>query len=161
MQMLSSTMTKRQVSCHCHGASGACAVKKCTQLMPSFKSIGNQIKLKYNNAIHVGSDNNRVSPQLIPYRSEDTQIITEHDLVYNQPSPNFCELDKNTGSLGTRGRVCSKNSTGSDNCNKLCCSRGYSEKTNYISVPCRCKFAYCCEVACETCQKAEVTQFCN
>ncbi|XP_065654383.1 protein wingless isoform X1 [Hydra vulgaris] len=160
-KMLNSNVLNRQVSCQCHGASGACAIKKCAQQIPFFKAIGQQIMLKYNNAIQVQSDNNVFSSKLIPYHLENLQEITENDLVYNQPSPNFCELDKHSGSLGTRGRICSANSTGSDSCGKLCCNRGYSEKTTFITVSCRCRFAYCCDVKCESCQKKVVTQFCN
>ena len=116
---------------------------------------------KYQNAIHVGPDNNGISPQLIPHISESKQLLTPFDLVYNVQSPDFCEYDQKIGSLGTKGRLCIKDSKGSDSCKKLCCNRGYTEKVNVSSVPCRCKFTYCCQVTCDSCQKTTITHFCK
>lgn len=44
-----------------------------------------------------------INPKRIPKRSE---------LVYLQPSPNYCEPDLAQGSLGTQGRYCNRTSTG-------------------------------------------------
>lgn len=44
-----------------------------------------------------------ISLKRIPKRSE---------LVFLQPSPNYCELDLTQGSLGTQGRYCNRTSKG-------------------------------------------------
>ncbi|XP_065655292.1 protein Wnt-4 [Hydra vulgaris] len=147
------------LNCRCHGASGACAVRKCIQQLPSFNTISVQVMNKYLNAIYVGSDNNGISPQLIPHNGK--QKITPVDLVYNVESPDFCEYDQKTGSLGTKGRICKKDSQGSDSCEKLCCNRGFIEKTTNSTVACRCKFTYCCQVTCDSCQKLTITHYCK
>ena len=48
------------------------------------------------------------------------------DLIHIHKSPNYCVEDPKKGILGTSGRVCNKNSTGSDSCDLLCCGRGYN-----------------------------------
>ncbi|CAB0031933.1 unnamed protein product [Trichogramma brassicae] len=65
-----------------------------------------------------------ISQKRIPKRSE---------LVFLQPSPNYCEPDLEQGSLGTQGRYCNRT------------SRVYAHVAMY------CKFQWCCKVHCETC----------
>jgi wingless-type MMTV integration site family protein 16 len=52
------------------------------------------------------------------------------DLIHIHKSPNYCVEDPKKGILGTSGRVCNKNSTGSDSCDLLCCGRGYNTQVN-------------------------------
>lgn len=97
------------------------------------------------------------------------------ELVFLQSSPNYCEADPSTGSLGVVGRKCNRTSAGkpfslkdlqscldthlemdwplgADGCNLLCCGRGYNTHIfNHVSHQCNCKFHWCCEVKCQTC----------
>ena len=52
------------------------------------------------------------------------------DLIHIHKSPNYCVEDPKKGILGTSGRVCNKNSTGSDSCDLLCCGRGYNTQAS-------------------------------
>ncbi|KAK0076454.1 hypothetical protein PV325_005338 [Microctonus aethiopoides] len=70
--------------------------------------------LKRIEVIIVASD---ISQKRIPKRSE---------LVYLQPSPNYCEPDYTQGSMGTQGRMCNRSSKGTDGCDLMCCGRGYN-----------------------------------
>ncbi|XP_076392262.1 protein Wnt-7b isoform X2 [Megachile rotundata] len=83
-----------------------------------------------------------VGPKRIPKRSE---------LVFLQPSPNYCEPDLAQGSLGTQGRYCNRTSKGTDGCDLMCCGRGYNTHQFTRTWQCRCKFHWCCRVHCETC----------
>lgn len=56
--------------------------------------------LKRTKVITVASD---ISQKRIPKRIE---------LVYLQPSPNYCEPDYTQGSMGTQGRMCNRSSKG-------------------------------------------------
>lgn len=56
------------------------------------------------------------------------------DLIHIHKSPNYCVEDPKKGILGTSGRVCNKNSTGSDSCDLLCCGRGYNTQVYYLVV---------------------------
>ncbi|XP_044587261.1 protein Wnt-7b-like isoform X2 [Cotesia glomerata] len=81
-----------------------------------------------------------ISQKRIPKRSE---------LVFLQPSPNYCEPDLTQGSLGTQGRSC--NRTSKDGCDLMCCGRGYNTHQYTKTWQCRCKFHWCCRVFCDTC----------
>ncbi|XP_076235498.1 protein Wnt-7b [Calliopsis andreniformis] len=83
-----------------------------------------------------------VGQKRIPKRSE---------LVFLQPSPNYCEPDLAQGSLGTQGRYCNRTSKGTDGCDLMCCGRGYNTHQFTKTWQCRCKFHWCCRVHCETC----------
>jgi len=52
--------------------------------------------------------------------------LSKTDLIHIHKSPNYCVEDPKKGILGTSGRICNKNSTGSDSCDLLCCGRGYN-----------------------------------
>ncbi|XP_057374199.1 protein Wnt-16-like [Daphnia carinata] len=73
------------------------------------------------------------------------------DLIHIHKSPNYCVEDPKKGILGTSGRVCNKNSTGSDSCDLLCCGRGYNTQVVRHVERCFCRFVWCCQVKCKTC----------
>uniref|UniRef100_T1IPG9 Protein Wnt n=1 Tax=Strigamia maritima TaxID=126957 RepID=T1IPG9_STRMM len=50
---------------------------------------------------------------------------TKEDFVYLEGSPDYCEPNKKTGSMGTHGRICNHTSPGVEGCDLLCCGRGY------------------------------------
>ncbi|XP_050590614.1 protein Wnt-7b isoform X5 [Bombus affinis] len=79
------------------------------------------------------------------------RIPKRSDLVFLQPSPNYCEPDLAQGSLGTQGRYCNRTSKGTDGCDLMCCGRGYNTHQFTRTWQCRCKFHWCCRVHCETC----------
>ncbi|XP_058802194.1 protein Wnt-7b isoform X2 [Phymastichus coffea] len=90
----------------------------------------------------LGSGPGGISQKRIPKRSE---------LVFLQPSPNYCEPDLAQGSLGTQGRYCNRTSRGTDGCDLMCCGRGYNTHQFTKTWQCGCKFHWCCKVHCETC----------
>ncbi|XP_033216304.1 protein Wnt-7b-like isoform X2 [Belonocnema kinseyi] len=83
-----------------------------------------------------------ISQKRIPKRSE---------LVFLQPSPNYCDTDLALGSLGTQGRFCNRTSKGTDGCDLMCCGRGYNTHQFTKVWQCNCKFHWCCRVHCDTC----------
>ena len=138
--------------CKCHGVSGSCELRTCWRAMPSFSEIGKILKEKFDGATEVqeGKKHNRkilapISPGYKPH--------TETDLVYLVASPDFCEPDVKTGSLGTQGRKCNKTSKGIDGCDLMCCGRGFTTQTKIVIDRCNCKFYWCCVVKCKKCRK--------
>ncbi|XP_071869648.1 protein Wnt-7b isoform X2 [Bombus fervidus] len=79
------------------------------------------------------------------------RIPKRSDLIFLQPSPNYCEPDLAQGSLGTQGRYCNRTSKGTDGCDLMCCGRGYNTHQFTRTWQCKCKFLWCCRVHCETC----------
>ncbi|XP_009975930.1 PREDICTED: protein Wnt-5b-like [Tauraco erythrolophus] len=76
---------------------------------------------------------------------------TQEDLVYVDPSPDYCLRNETTGSLGTQGRLCNKTSEGMDGCELMCCGRGYDQFKSVQVERCHCKFHWCCYVKCKKC----------
>lgn len=141
-----------KVECKCHGVSGSCELKTCWRAMPTFRQVGEQLKEKFDGATevqqrYVGSRN-----QLLPL-NEQFKRHTSSDLVYLVASPDYCEYDNKTGSLGTSGRVCNKTSKAIDGCELMCCGRGYVSRKKIIVERCQCKFHWCCYVKCKECRR--------
>lgn len=122
--------------CKCHGVSGSCTMKTCWHSLPHFREVGKALMRKYRKArsvqaagavVPVGGGNpqrasgkrssRRLRLRLRSARSaaagsadEEEPKITE--LVYLEQSPNYCDRDFGTGSLGTYGRSCNRTSEG-------------------------------------------------
>uniref|UniRef100_A0A0K8TIQ2 Protein Wnt n=5 Tax=Lygus hesperus TaxID=30085 RepID=A0A0K8TIQ2_LYGHE len=132
--------------CKCHGVSGSCSLKTCWKGLPQFRRIGTHLMEKYHRARR-GVWNR--SGGLLTMKKKLKPRGT--DLIYLEPSPNYCQANANLGSLGTKGRTCNKTSTGMASCNVLCCGRGYNTYQYLVSKQCNCKFHWCCYVQCSTC----------
>lgn len=87
----------------------------------------------------------------LPHTTVNSQKPKRMELVYLQPSPNYCERDLASGILGTIGRQCNRTSTSMDKCDLLCCGRGYNTHQIVKSWQCNCKFKWCCTVNCDIC----------
>ncbi|XP_064119666.1 protein Wnt-9b-like [Macrobrachium nipponense] len=75
----------------------------------------------------------------------------QNRLVYVDRSPDFCR--KSEYSPGTEGRNCERG----ENCETLCCGRGYDTTVSEVHEPCKCSVVWCCKVHCQNCTKiAEV-----
>jgi len=71
--------------------------------------IGEQLKEKFDSATEVEPRTSHSGSRrhLVP-RSPTYKPHTDADLVYLDRSPDYCEYDSKTGSLGTHGRPCNK-----------------------------------------------------
>ena len=71
--------------------------------------IGEQLKEKFDSATEVEPRTSHSGSRrhLVP-RSPTYKPHTDADLVYLDRSPDYCEFDSKTGSLGTHGRPCNK-----------------------------------------------------
>ncbi|KAI0232064.1 Protein Wnt-7b [Lamellibrachia satsuma] len=116
--------------CKCHGVSGSCTMRTCWVTLPRFRQLGNRLMEKYKRAKRVVSLKGRRARKPIflklrrskrPYKKP-----RRSDLVFLEESPNYCQRDPATGSMGTHNRRCNRTSKGLSNCNLLCCGRGYN-----------------------------------
>ena len=134
--------------CKCHGMSGSCTVKTCWRMLPLFSEVGLKLKEKFDGASKVIATND--GKGFIP-EGASIKVPGKGDLVYSEESPDFCEANKATGSLGTKGRECNATSKGVDGCELLCCGRGYQTIQISEKINCHCRFHWCCEVVCDIC----------
>ncbi|KAI0227260.1 Protein Wnt-10a [Lamellibrachia satsuma] len=175
----------QRLLCKCHGMSGSCEVKTCWKAAPPFRTIGAILKKKYERATKVEVDNaNSAKGKLRlvvsnhKHRTKETRGKAggktrgkgrrrqrrsrrrprHTNLVYFERSPNFCDQNPATASSGTIGRYCNRTSSGIDNCETLCCGRGYNTLKVTRSERCECRFHWCCYVVCKTCV---FTQWCS
>ncbi|KAK6058860.1 wnt family protein [Cooperia oncophora] len=78
----------------------------------------------------------------------DKHKAAKGDLVYLDSSPDNCSVD-------TRGRQCG------NNCDEICCGRGWHTVREVVDEPCQCRFIWCCDVKCKTCKKIVDRNFCR
>nr|AOZ35529.1 Wnt5 [Clarias batrachus] len=142
------------VSCKCHGVSGSCSLKTCWLQLADFRKVGDALKEKYDSAAAMKIN---ARGKLVQVHSKFNPP-TSHDLVYVEPSPDYCVQNHSTGSLGTQGRLCNKTSEGMDGCALMCCGRGYDQFKAPAGRRCHCKFHWCCYVKCKRCTRV-VDQF--
>ncbi|XP_072038870.1 protein Wnt-16-like [Amphiura filiformis] len=151
--------TQMTTACRCHGVSGSCTVKSCWKTMPSFLQVGDYLKTRYQQSVEVL---NRPKKKL---RRRDKRMrkvsIPDDDLVHVDSSPNYCRSDPEKGILGTVGRECNRTSDASDSCDLLCCGRGYNTMEVRQVDRCDCKFFWCCEVRCKTCETVRDMHTCK
>lgn len=147
-----------RITCKCHGASGSCSLKTCWEELPPFRDTGGHLKKRYDTAIQVQF--NKGGTRLVN-SNQRLKRYAPGDLIYLQRSPNFCDADGKLGSHGTQGRECNATSTGPDNCDTLCCGRGYNAFVEKVTERCQCKFVWCCYVQCETCEREVEKYICK
>ncbi|CAL4150268.1 unnamed protein product, partial [Meganyctiphanes norvegica] len=122
--------------------------------------IGELLKDKFDGATEVRLKELNGRLELEPNK-QYFKKPTDEDLVYVQGSPEYCEYDIGSGSLGTHGRKCDKDSRGLDGCDLLCCNRGYTSRRERVRERCFCKFHWCCHVQCRTCIRDVVIHTCK
>lgn len=155
--------TLMRMQCRCHGVSGSCELKTCWRTMPTFAQVGDYLKQKYENAVQMKPTKfvrtmmqDKMSSRELNIQSSSMKTkrqvpLGKTELIHIHKSPNYCVEDPKKGILGTSGRVCNKNSTGSDSCDLLCCGRGYNTQVVRHVERCFCRFVWCCQVKCKTC----------
>jgi len=150
-------ISNMKVTCKCHGVSGSCSLITCWQQLAPFRVVGDTLRDKYNAATRVKPTNKG----RLRLHKRNIKVPTANDLIFIKNSPDYCKQDPNTGSLGTTGRVCNKDSEGMDGCNLMCCGRGYNTIKTRLKERCKCKFHWCCYVECQTCTKPVELNVCK
>uniref|UniRef100_A0A0B6ZS06 Protein Wnt n=1 Tax=Arion vulgaris TaxID=1028688 RepID=A0A0B6ZS06_9EUPU len=145
--------------CKCHGMSGSCELETCWKATPDFRKVGDVLRRKFEEASKVQVDvANTADARLFKRNGRKPHKM---DLLFYEKSPNFCEENPSLDSPGTTGRYCNKSSNGVDNCDTLCCGRGYNTLKVKRSERCNCKFYWCCYVECQECHYTEWVTVCK
>ncbi|XP_031641034.1 protein Wnt-2 isoform X1 [Contarinia nasturtii] len=162
-----------RTDCKCHGVSGSCAMKTCWKSLPPFRVIGDVLMKRYHKAKSVEAVIDRHATRASGLHNENNlSLVIKRDrttslhgnrrkfetpkrleLVHLDPSPQYCERNLSTGSLGTVDRPCNLTAHGLNSCDLLCCGRGHNIHQFNRKWQCRCKFKWCCEVQCDICHE--------
>jgi wingless-type MMTV integration site family protein 8 len=92
-------------------------------------------------------------------------------LAFTEDAADYCAMSNgtSTGSPATVGRICSRRkgpgvtSDERRSCRNLCkaCGLKVKKQRKKITTTCNCKFHWCCQVHCSTCEKEETTFTCS
>lgn len=151
--------------CRCHGPSSSCTLKTCWRKLPPFRKIGDYLFDNFHNAKMVipwrGGRLLRPKTLLLKKSKRPNRKPRRRDIVFLEKSPNYCEYNEQTGSLGTVGRNCDKGSEGNDGCDLMCCGRGYNTHQYTKTWQCNCTFHWCCKVNCKNCTEKRLEYTCK
>ncbi|XP_076358831.1 protein Wnt-7b-like [Tachypleus tridentatus] len=145
--------------CKCHGVSGSCTIRTCWKTLHSFSYIGDILMKKYRKSkkVVILVRKKKAFSYSLHLRMRRSKTFDSKpkstDLVYLQNSPNYCETNLSVGSLGTVERRCNRTSKDYDGCSFMCCGRGYNTHLLTRTTQCNCKFSWCCDVRCNTCNE--------
>ncbi|EFX86385.1 putative secreted signaling factor WNT9 [Daphnia pulex] len=143
-------------TCKCHGVSGSCSVKTCWNQLAAFSETAAVIKNRYDNAVQVNVEIRENASHLRTVSvSAGDHRVDRKELIYQQRSPDFCVA--NPLSPGTTDRQCLRG----ENCDILCCGRGYNVHRLTVSTPCKCKLILCCQVECQNCLVEKTIHTCK
>ena len=131
-------------------------MKTCWNTLPSFRQIGDNLVKRYSKAkmvVPIKGRRARKAVFLKLKRSRRPRKPRTREMVFLDKSPNYCERDPTTGTLGTTGRQCNRTSDGVGGCDLMCCGRGYNTHQYTRTKQCNCKFFWCCKVTCQICSE--------
>ncbi|XP_050419344.1 protein Wnt-1 isoform X2 [Patella vulgata] len=158
--------TGMKQECKCHGMSGSCTIKTCWMRLPTFRTVGNLLKDRFDGASRVLPGNAGRAVGRKKRRFNFSPVNPNHkrpgrrDLVYFENSPTFCEKENVIGFEGTSGRECNATSLGVQGCDLMCCGRGHKSETYTVRERCHCTFHWCCQVKCQVCTRLKVKHTC-
>ncbi|KAI6175858.1 Protein Wnt-4 [Aphelenchoides bicaudatus] len=154
--------------CKCHGVSGSCSVKTCWNVVPEMPKLVAELHRKYNQAIQVEMAPNSTSlilaNQTTLSTSRQQRSLKPKDqkpplnyLVFIENAPDTCSLRQANGTPLSAGREC----LNKQDCDNLCCGRGFISVREVHMVRCNCQFVYCCRVECQKCAENVERFFCK
>ena len=151
-----------KTTCKCHGISGSCTTRTCWRQLSPFHIVGKKLKDKYENSYKVVTYANQargkshlVKGLLTSSDGNSDSIPPKRNvMVHLEDSPTFC--GPTLYSPGTSGRVCEQ-----DNCDVMCCGRGYNVKSTKVKRACQCHVHWCCYVECQQCINEEEIYMCK
>lgn len=143
--------------CKCHGVSGSCTMRTCWITLPKFRVVGDRLFGRHLTARQVEPIRGQRAMKPIflklKHSKKPQRKPSLRDIAYLDGSPSYCEYDRSTESLGTKGRICNRTSGGSDSCDSMCCGRGYNTHQDNRTWKCNCRFHWCCSVTCHLCSE--------
>lgn len=127
----------------------------CLSQLPDFDEIAKKIKLTYSDSCLVSANGHSRNSWVADCFSEASLIHTKED--------KWCQFNPAVGSVGVSGRECNPLPNVPDSCDRICthCGVGSQEEVLVIKKQCGCKFRFCCEIDCETCEETRPYSSCS
>lgn len=135
----------RENSSHVRKTSSASKNQERNRILPQGRSKKNS-----DHVLMMYDDEPKVMRNSRGESAAATERVSKKELIYQQKSPDFCMA--NPLGPGTTDRECIRG----ENCDILCCGRGYNVHRMTVTKPCKCKLILCCRVECQNCLE-EVT----
>ena len=165
-------------------------MQTCWNQLAHFSETARIIRLKYDQAVLVGTEIRENSSQLRITAAasedkkgrrrleEDNRVGTTHKRPMKKPSTEQSPATSSGGKIhhyqlqfqqssdlcdanalgpGTVNRSCQRG----DNCEVLCCGRGYNVHKMTVVTPCKCKLVLCCTVQCQNCLVERIVNTCK
>ncbi|CAH8502628.1 unnamed protein product [Heterobilharzia americana] len=155
--------SNQKLVCKCHGVSGSCAQRVCFRQLRRIDTevMQKALKMRYLAAKQVseGMNGDLMAKTFIGNGFID-EVVKPEELVFSEHSPDYCNVEPQRGSVGTRDRICTLKDTGTSNCVNMCCGRGYRNVTKRETIQCNCRMANGFKVHCDECNVETVTQRC-
>ena len=150
-----------QQICKCVGLSGACNARLCFRRLKQLDVSTKWLRHRYENAQKVQASKRAKRDGTRPLVTVKHSATPNKDsLIYLLNSPNYCNYDTNTGSLGTKGRFCNRCGSEIGSCDQLCCGRGHQEYQITRPKPCNCSFVQY-QMDCQQCQEKLILYKCK
>jgi hypothetical protein len=116
--------------------------------------LASKLKRRYQHAIEVAPNflnDDHIHSQFLPINHRRIRRIHSNDLLYWNPSPDYCYNENSI--FSTHGRRCNNSLTkhNEGSCDYLCCNRGYTTKRYIQQKQCHCHYVHCCYIQCDTC----------
>lgn len=150
------------MECKCYGASKSCNVRTCLKRLPSFRTVGDVLHEMYVQSVKVKGSQVLGSLVLLG-ATPFTKPTPKAEIVFIRESPNYCERKVSMGIVGTKKRSCVKDQDDkeADECDVMCCGRGYDKRIVKREWKCHCKFYWCCFVLCRKCSEEAIMYSCK
>nr|ACJ64866.1 Wnt11-2 [Schmidtea mediterranea] len=160
-------LDNQKIHCKCHGVSGGCNQRICYRQVRRLDDdvLLNVLRKQYLSAKYVDilSDDSLVAADPFGGSEERPKPISQTDLVFTEHSPDFCEPDPTTGSVGTHGRVCkteNTSKTSTEHCTNMCCGRGHRTVLEQKRTKCGCFIDDKFKIQCDDCYSNVKTFYC-
>nr|CAH8838885.1 unnamed protein product [Trichobilharzia regenti] len=153
----------QKLVCKCHGVSGSCAQRVCFRQLRRIDTevMQKALKMRYLAAKQVSEGRNgELMAKTFIGNGFIDEVVKPEELVFSEHSPDYCNVEPQRGSVGTRDRICTLKDTGTSNCVNMCCGRGYRNVTKRETIQCNCRMANGFKVQCDECNVETVTQRC-
>lgn len=165
-----------KVTCRCHGVSGTCSSKTCSNKIDKFNAVAKNLVQSYERAQRV-----RLNPrtkELVHRKNKNVVFVNQYGeikynprakdgavprLLYTRKPIDWCSLD-GKGRYFNANRPCRTDLPDNEDtsCQRLCCGYGYFKNIRTVRKKCKCRLGPSWDqLICETCEETIEEHLCR